>query len=218
MDEISNKTLATLLVVAIGISLAGTFFAMRGVSQVTNLISGAAPTTDGTARVNITELTEVTLTQLVVDFGEGSRNSTLTNDDDCNLSTEDDGTVPDCWDNTTDYNPTEFLLENSGNNLVNLTINSSTADTFIVDGGTKTGASVERYGWKAYTLENACSDGLTFENDTYLDFDNSAQLLCSNLSGADGEDEIFVDINVSIPAGIAGNKTTSVTFEFLKNY
>ena len=122
MDEISNKTLATLLVVAIVISLAGTFFAMRGVSQVTNYITGAQSSSDsGTAQVNISESLSIVLTQDSVDFGTGQRNNDLAVGSECNITSN--ASQPSCWNTsgaggswgTTGGGPGDFTLENDGN-------------------------------------------------------------------------------------------------------
>ncbi len=227
MDEISNKTLATLLVVAIVISLAGTFFAMRGVSQVTNYISGAQSLSEsGTARVNISELTQITLQQVTVDFGTGYRNaSDVDINTECNITTNQTDTAdadtdssanPNCWIATSAFDPDPFLLENTGSNYVNITINSSTADTFLND--TQTLGGTEYYGWVASDSsgglypsgENGCNT--TFANADWLQFDNTEQLLCGNMSPFSSENEVTIDIQLGITAGLLGEKETSVIF------
>lgn len=221
MDEISNKTLATLLVVAIVISLAGTFFAMRGVSQITNIVTGAQSTGEtGQAKVNITEKTEITLTQTIVSFGQGYKNASYSSGastTECNLTTNDtadDVNNTNCWISDGPYNPDPFVLENTGNNYVNVTINSSAVEDFLsgsVTGGTR------RYQWAGsdsdagyfHTAENGCVGTL---NDTWQAFNNGNQLLCTNMSPFPNEDEFNIDINISIPTGIIGNKATDVLF------
>jgi hypothetical protein len=221
MDEISNKTLATLLVVAIVISLAGTFFAMRGVSQITNIVTGAQSTGEtGQAKVNITEKTEITLTQTIVSFGQGYKNASYSPGaatTECNLTTNDtaaDVNNTNCWISDSNYDPNPFVLENTGNNYVNVTINSSIVDDFLsgsVTGGTR------RYQWAGSDLssgyfpsaENGCVGTL---NDTWQEFNNGYQPLCTNMSPFSGEDEFNIDINISIPTGVLGSKTTDVLF------
>ncbi|MEA2037610.1 MAG: hypothetical protein U9O94_08930 [Nanoarchaeota archaeon] len=222
MDEISNKTLATLLVVAIVISLAGTFFAMRGVSQITNVITGAQSLAEGgTAQVNITETTEITLTGTLVDFGKGYRNASVVNlDTECNLTTQftdSDVNGTGCWVADGPFAPAPFTLANTGNNYVNVTINSSTADTFIVDGDA-IGGGTARYQFVPSdsssgpfaSSENGCN--VTFTVTDWAEFNNAEQLLCTNMSPFSSENEFNVDINVSIPSGPLGAKSTAVTF------
>lgn len=226
MDEVSNKTLATLLVVAIVISLAGTFFAMRGVSQITNIVTGASVTPSGTAKVNITELTSIVLTQSLVDFGAGFRNtSVVTVNQECNLTTNDTtlGQIgsSDCWINQTEYAPKPFTLENDGNNYVEVSINSSTAVNFLT--GTPT-AGTQHYLFSPADsndgffkpAENGCLVAFT-GTETWTEFSESNQTICTNMSPYTAEDEFNVDINISIPAGILGEKTTSVTFYAIKS-
>lgn len=229
MDEISNKTLATLLVVAIVISLAGTFFAMRGVSQITNIVTGHQSLGEtGEAKVNITETTEITLTQTLVDFGVGYKNASYSSGaatTECNLSTNDtdsDVNNTNCWIADSPYDPDPFVLENTGNNYVNITINSSTADNFLT--GSATGG-VKRYQWAGSDAdegyfnspENGCVGTL---NATWNEFigGGTKEMLCTNMSPFPGEDEFHIDVNISIPTGILGAKTTNVLFTAQKSH
>jgi hypothetical protein len=219
MDEISNKTLATLLVVAIVISLAGTFFAMRGVSQVTNIVTGQLSAATGTAKVNITETISITLLNNTVNFGSGYRNASYASVAECNLSTNT--SQPDCWINNTDYNPIPFLLENDGNVYINVTINSSNADNFI--NGTIIGGGTRRYGWRGGDPLDSLRTGCGGEAGTdltkdFTDFSASPQLICKNLSATNTEDRFKVDINISVPAGPTGEKTADVIFQAARNY
>ena len=237
MDEISNKTLATLLVVAIVISLAGTFFAMRGVNQVTNYISGFQNAETGTAAVNISELAQILLVNTTVDFGTGSRNvSAVSPTTTCNLTSRREQTpVDNCWEYTAGefdtVNP--FLLRNDGNVYVAVTINSSIADTFIsgaassdkwymwtasenVSGSYPNWVSTTGPGDASAAPEDGCEvalDGI----GTWTSFSNSPQSLCTNMSPYAAEDEFVIDIKVGIPAGPTGVKTTDVVFEAVKS-
>jgi len=219
MEDISNKTVAMLLVVSLVISLAGTFFAIKGVSQFNDLITGAASAT-GTAKINVTESAIIFLTQSTVDFGAGFRNaSAIVVTSECNLTTNQSA-PPACWINNTAYAPSPFKLRNDGNVYVNITINSSTATSFLT--GTPT-AGVQRYMWTAsdsnegkfLTSENGCVG--TMSGTDWTAFSAVEQMVCTNMSPYLAEDEFNVDINISIPAGIAGNYTTSVYFYGVKS-
>jgi len=220
MDEISNKTLATLLVVAIVISLAGTFFAMRGVSQITNIVSGSAVTT-GTAKVNVTETASITLTQATVSFGTGYRNaSAVVVTSECNLTTQQTNNPPGCWINVTEFAPIPFNLMNDGSVYVNVTINSSNATSFLY--GTPT-AGIQRYQWTASDADQGQflggDDGCVgiMSGTDWTEFNELEQLVCTNMSPYDAGDELKVDVNISIPAGIANNYTATVTFYGIKS-
>jgi hypothetical protein len=125
-------------------------------------------------------------------------------------------TPPTCWTNTSTFNVTRFTLENTGNNYVNVTINSTTATTFL---GDPTGAGISRYQWAAsdnssglfQSAENGCIGTLSSASD-WTNFTNADQLLCTNMSPDLSTDAFVIDINITIPAGITGNKTADVIF------
>jgi hypothetical protein len=227
MDEISNKTLATLLVVAIVISLAGTFFAMRGVSEITNVITGAQVAT-GTAKVNITETVDVTLDNPTVDFGEGYRNVTYLNDvTECNLTS---GVAkPDCWIlSSGTYDPADFWLENTGNVAVNVTINSTASASVFnaCDGSSQIVSGDAAYYWdgknttatdNADTFEG-CQEVLTDLVKVENTFDGSPELICTNLSSADDKDEFNITIRIDVPNGPTGQCDNNVVFTAARNY
>jgi hypothetical protein len=214
LDRLSNKTIATLLVIAMVISLTGTFFAIKGISSVTNIITGTATTGTGQADVNITSVTSITLTQTKVDFSSGYRNeSVLALASQCNLSSND-FTVPSCWINTTAYSPRDIVLENNGNRYVSITINStnysSAFSTCSVRTTIDSGSSNYTFKGLASSEAGACSLNL---NTTELMFNNSDQQLCSNLSYADSTDSINITISLKVPAGPLGNCSNAIDFE-----
>ena len=226
MDEISNKTLATLLVVAIVISLAGTFFAMKGITTVTNFISGAQTASpSGVAKVNITETVSITLNNPTVDFGNGYRQPTFDDNSLCNLTSS--AAVPaSCWNVTGTYAPQDFQVENDGNVNVNVTINSTTNTSYFSNcTGSKTyGANTPRYefagklatagGAHGYGCNTTAGDLTT----TNTSFTAANQLLCKNLSATDSADQFNVTIVLGVPKGPTGQCGSTVTFTAAKNY
>ena len=220
MDEISNKTLATLLVVAIVISLAGTFFAMRGVSQVTNIITGAQAAT-GTAKVNISEQTSITLIKNTVDFGTGRRQSTFAVDYECNLTSS--AGIPSCWNDTAGNflaNSGDFQVENDGNVPVNVTINGTVSADFFNSCPTATILGGDpQYMFKSQnpTAGPGCKSGL---QATLVDFNGTVpQRICGNLTTDTGDDHVNVTIELRVPAGPAGAcEDDGVKFTALRNY
>ena len=81
-DEISNKTLAFLLVVAIAISLGGTFVSMNRLNTLMNLpgVTGfATANSTGTANVTITASASIRFAVNNLDFGIGAVNSSAGN-------------------------------------------------------------------------------------------------------------------------------------------
>jgi hypothetical protein len=213
MDEISNKTLATLLVVAIVISLAGTFFAMRGVSQVTNVITGALPTATGTTKVYINQTVSITLRNNNVDFGAGYRNSSVVADAaECNLTSS--AAQPSCWVNTGTYNPSDFWLENDGNVYANVTINSTVAANYFNTCGTTTIiAGDPDYTWAGKELASGgCGAAYGTLDTSEGQFTGAHQLLCTNLSADDSVDDFNVTIKLYVPTGPSGQCDNNVVF------
>jgi len=148
MNEMSNRTLALLLVGAIVISLAGTFISLSKLSRISGL-TGLAVDTDENATVtlNILSRTEVNWTVFEINWGSGYVDSGYSG---CNLSThglngsrtgiystEGDGCDTDSFNSTARSGDTTsgLVLENVGNKNVTLNITSTkNAAEFI--GGT----------------------------------------------------------------------------------
>ncbi len=216
MEEISNKTLATLLVVAIVISLAGTFFAMRGVSQVTNVISGAATSTSGTASVNISEQLSIKLVDpyLSVNFGPGFLNSSSI---DCYLHTSQ-ATKPDCWNVSGGWdwavsNPSPFLLENDGNVYANVTYTSTTNNTALWSGYTQGQPNLTIALLETTGRLTGCASSAGFDNTTITVGDGTAKvLLCNNMTYENANDQFYLPIGFGVPTIGGGNYSTGLTF------
>ena len=231
MDEISNKTLATLLVVAIVISLAGTFFAMRGVSSVTK-VTGLITNPSGTAQVYINQTISIKLNTAGVDFGSGYRNATFPDAIDCNLTSLE--SKPDCWVAFSSYAPQDFWLENDGNVQVNVTINSTKGENFFnttcsISKVILAGTGAYKWNGKIRAIEptaifagcNSTAGDLVTTRDLNLTTSNFAgtnELLCKNLSDNDLYDEFNITIRLDVPKGPSGNCSSTVTFTAAQNF
>jgi hypothetical protein len=226
MDEISNKTLATLLVVAIVVSLAGTFFAMRGVSTITNVLSGAASSDTGEAKVFINETQSIILTADTVNFGAGYRNSTVVADNvNCTLTSS--LPKPPCWVDTPEgsFNASDFTLENDGNVFVNVTINSTVGSDYFnsCDSETLVIDATPNFYFKGKLLSSSgCdepADGSDLDGTDGVEnaFTGSPQLLCANLSSADAEDDFNITLTLDVPTGPAGNCDNNVIFQAVRS-
>ncbi len=229
MDEISNKTLATLLVVVIVISLAGTFAALRGANEVTNIITGHQSSAEqGYAKVNITTTLEITVTDGAVDFGDGYRNTSAVDGSTiCNLST-DDASKPVCWYNQSDYTtPADIQVTNTGNIQINVSIKSDTAngDVFF-DNQCSGGEGVTTAGdnwWYAGQLtgdaenKQGCANGGELDT-TETSFSTTAKTICTNLTPTTTNNRFNVSIKLGIPAGPSGLCNDSITFTAEPNF
>ena len=192
MTDISNKTLAALLIVAIAIGFVG----LLSFKPTT---TGAYDET-GTARVNITEQVSIILDTTSLDFGDGWVNKSAAS---CSINSST-GEIESS--NCVGFSapPTGFILRNDGNTNVSVTLNGSTAADFI--GGT----SPE---YKFLSQDNeagSCTSGLVA---SYTSISGSPQTICSNLLYTDATDSMEIKIHIKIPDdALTGLKTDNVTF------
>src|SRR3989344_4566576 len=132
MKDISNKTVVTLLVAAIAISLGGTFVTLNalnsrlgalGFSQLT----GFATIPNATATLTANTYSSIKFSQATVAFGTGSVNTSAGNN--CTLSTLDGtgGLNSHCLDFNEVYNG--FTVENDGNTNLSVELKSNQSAT-----------------------------------------------------------------------------------------
>ena len=174
-EDISNKTLAALLAVAIVISLGGTLVVLKTGPS----ISGHATT--GTAQVNITATVELDVLNNSIDFGSGAvwGNSTSAT---INSGDEAAGSVANgTWTAITDGQDSEFIIRNIGNVDLSITINASKNSTEFIGGGAgvienplyQFSSSDRDHG--SYTA--GCQTG---QVTTFTSFNDVPQTICSN--------------------------------------
>ena len=106
--EISNKTLAVLLVIAIVATLSETAFLVSRVNVGT--VTGAAT---GIAKVNVTPLISISLPTSTVDFGTLLQGDTK---------------------NTTTNNPSPLVIQNDGSVFVNVSISRDASSSALFSG------------------------------------------------------------------------------------
>lgn len=208
-EEISNKTLAVIVVAAIVVTLGSTALIMRMGSPV---ITGMAITDAGTATFNITGVVAIDVIQETINFGSGTTepgvSATLISG--TAGGTEDGLTTQGTWAN---YSGPGFVIENDGNVNINVTVSSDVdADAFIsgtspsfqwvVDTTTDNGES-ETVG----CITDIGSWGVvsTTVNDT---------LFCGNMPFGDDSDSAELDIKLVIPHDAPPQQTSAtITFE-----
>ena len=199
MADISNKTLAVLLLIAIAISFVG--FLIVGPAR----IRGAYDAT-GNVSVNITNQTSIILDTATIDFGSGYVTKTSSS---CTLnSTPTGNTSADC----TNFDaPTEgFKLRNDGNINVSVDITGSTAASLI-------GGTTPTYKFRLINVsgeEGACTNTTV---GSFTSFTGSAQTICESspngLLYTDSTDTVEIQIELTIPNDAAtGARTDTITF------
>jgi len=193
MDEITNKTLIVLLVVAIGVSVLGIWVS---VSKEPTYLTAAATSDQGTAIVQISSL-------LSGYFSVNSFNSTLSITDDLatNVLFNTNGTCLPSGNCTIEVGYLTF--ENNGN--VNASVNVTSSPNASVVFQTLNGPI------NLITVENAgsCQGTLT----TSVQLDNTTQrTVCTNLDSTDNADNLsmYVQANIST-AEPEGGKSFTLT-------
>ncbi len=188
MAEIGNQSLAFLVLVAMAVSLAGTFATFSLITQPER----APPSTGfitGITNVSIPREADITLKVQLVNFGEmslGDKNS------------------------TSNYDPHPFIIENNGSVFVNVSVNATDLWTstpnptgnYLVNASdeNKTGSIGGPDGWATDFIDmppNAPA------------YDNL--ITCLNYSNSN--DAMAVHINITVPGGEpTGYKESLVTF------
>jgi len=207
--DISNKSLAFLLVAAMVLSLGGTILSLNklGTIGATGMATG---TDQGIANLSINGSTAVTFTVNSVEFGSG-----YTNDTDGNVGTvenctiDTNGTNPSADNDCVGFNPNvpPFIIRNDGNQDSQLTISADKDSTaffgssnggvywFVEDNESNSCGTVNPATWTAISTGNidACGGAAAFK---YQDSTDSVKL------------HIKVDIPLDAPSG---TKTTTIT-------
>ncbi|MGM5487735.1 MAG: hypothetical protein ACQESG_02185 [Nanobdellota archaeon] len=133
MEEISNKTIAVLLMAAIVVSLGGTLITLNKLSEpgLVGVSGWAGSNASGQASVKVSDITEISFVDSAVDFGSGF---VADGCDYCEMISNGTRNVSCCegageggeslWNDTANYQD-GLLLRNDGNNNVSLMINCS---------------------------------------------------------------------------------------------
>jgi len=204
MEDISNKTLALLLVIAIVVSLVGIFTAENG-GVIT--ISGRA-TDYGTAQFEQLSIASINVTR-TINFGIGSPDRLETYAD---LYSDNGTTKNGNWS----FSDQALLVINDG--TVNITVeiqSNETADQFI--GGGATTPLLEYYVQQEET--DSCPTGI-LNGSSYNSFGanqddtaNEYALICNELDTDPAKNALNVSVHVRIPKDApTGNRQVQLTF------
>ena len=200
MNDISNRTLVILSVIAIFFSFFGTITVLDRVGiSPGNLITGAAPTQAAQVNVRIAASTSIILINGGnVSFGNGSAQGGVY------LSTNASFANPNTFnDPGTSNEADDFQIENDGNVDVNLTINGSKATDFITTG------TSPLYNWSAanITIQGASDDGCihgsrNLSQVAFGGFGGAGGIpsICQNFTFRDANDTVNVTIWLFVPA------------------
>jgi hypothetical protein len=207
VDEISNKTLAVLLIVAIALSLGGTLVSLNRLSSVMNNpgITGYAAGT-GIANVSVTSNAAIRFSVSVLNFGTGYTNSSIQQT--CSMSSNNASGYSDgpsvCVNFTAAANLRSLVIENYGNINLSVTLNS-TANASTMFGG-PLNLQKFRY-WVQENETTSCKYGLAPMG--WGDMNTTEKLICSDLSFNPVNNSLVVHINFTIPYDVYTTLTGS---------
>ncbi len=204
MAEISNRTLAALLVLAIVISLGGTIVSLNKIKTLQFFgTTGFATSDTGKVYLNVTPTASIRFAVNTTNFGTGytksGHNCTMYINKSNSTSAITRSKSTYCyggWQSFDTSSEMPLILENDGNVYVNVTISSDkTASTFI--GGSEPVAP--EFQWKIANNEsNSCKNDTGVPYD-WTDVTTTDVVLCHNLSYISNENSMAIGLKVVIP-------------------
>lgn len=214
VDEISNKTLAVLLIVAIALSLGGTLVSLNRLSSVVRApgITGYATSVQGTTNVTIQTVASLRFAIANINFGVGAVNTTAGNTH-CSIASSQTGAgSKDSSSSCINFTATggtalkSFQLENDGN--LALRVNFTSAE----DAAAYLGGTSPLFRYKVGDNEtSACG---TLGPTTWTNILTTNNVVC-NGTGMDfdpAHNSIYMDINLTIPYDSnTGEQITTLT-------
>lgn len=220
MSEISNRTLATLLVAAIVISLSGTIVSLNKLSDYVPLSgpTGRAPSDTGTTSVTVQQAVSIILQNppgFSVDFGTGRVNASKAG---CgvraNMLALADGTnytdTGDCWiEISQPTEPVGWRLENDGNLNASINVRGPSEAAFF-SGYAGVRPTILR--WRSNLSDGGCPSG---GNESWSAFDWNSTL-CENLPWDEGQydDDLGIDVNLTVPSDLTSGTYSDSNIEF----
>jgi len=198
-----DKFLAILIIIAVVISVTGTFFSLHSLNDLQRYrqyFSGYGMS----AQVNLTIGQNLTINviQTVINFSSGFVNSGADYAI-LNTTVENIKAAPVNWTNTSLYNPKPLEIRNDGN--INASINLTslkTAETFL--GGTSPLYQFNVTNKEAYSCVGTATD--------WTSLTAASQVACTNLGTTDTKDEIYIHCLVKVPYDTVGAKEDQWTF------
>ncbi len=209
--DLSNKSLALMLLAAVVVSLGGTLLSLQKITTLqenpTSVeITGQASDT-GTTNLSIEDQVGCAV-RSNIDFGSSSVTG-VTIDSDTNNDNYSDCQNNDC----------EMILNNTGNVNVSVNFSSDTGGTSLFE-STSSGANDFNYSINNGTEQGGLGNGGCTNTTSFFgsSIDNNVQttedLVCNNFYYADGQDALHAEYRLHIPSDEGtGEKKATITFE-----
>jgi hypothetical protein len=224
-EEISNRTLAILLVVAIAISLGGTIVSLNRLAQVRmpEIIGMATDTDTGTATINITSQASLIFVTGwdAIAFGNGWINSTEDSGI-CHMTAVNSSlgtTGAACKGNWDTLTASGFVIENDGNVNLSVELESDKNSTEFL--GVNPGTNNMGFRFMTYNNETgSCANVNASVDDEWVEWPDAdaKTLVCNTIGGlgyTDNNDSMAIAINLSIDYRTnntgAGTQTATIT-------
>lgn len=216
--DISNKTLAMFLLIAIVISLGSTVFYLNRLDRLQQETpTGFASTDTGTVSLNVqSQISITTADSDTLDFLNCYPNPTFHLFVNSELGKNTSGAIGNC----TITNQNNISVRNDGNTNANVTIQAD--DVGEAQGGNFVAAQSSAASALAYKVTNASRDAGSSGGcygtmqSTYTNFSTAATEYnaCNNLSyGVDTTNSIVVDFEIKLPSdALPGADSVTVTF------
>ena len=218
MAEISNKFLAFVVVLTIGLSVLSTTTLLNKISilrtEPITEVTGKASTDNGNVSLRVTQDLSIILNTDLINFGSGFVNETNdpTNCGDNATLTVETGSYTNrnqCWTNWT-ASPTPFEIENNGNVNVTLDVKGPTSNSFF-------GGFADA--WLYFKSSEGTESGVCPEialNAAYQEFSGSSDdRICDNMAFTPvGADEMHLHVQVVIPAQLDPGAYSNGSIEF----
>lgn len=183
VKEISNKSLASLLVIAIAVSVLGTLISLDKISGLHGITGATTDTKTGGVNVTISSATAVNFSGYAgMNFGTGYVNSGSTK---CSLSSL--GNSGSCTGFST---KSHWNITNTGNENVNLSVTQTLTEATI-GGGATYKFKVAEHGTDCKTALRPLAFNTTVPG-------SSKYTLCNNFTSQDAVDYLLFDINITI--------------------
>lgn len=213
--EISNKTLAWLVVAAIVVSIFGTTVSLWNLNNKENFAGYATSNTTGSASVDVSQSVILRFAVNATNFGAGSVNSSMAGVWSCNMMINGTtGNPAIARTGCVGFNPASgaLVMENAGTSYLSVTLNvSKSASQFgIIGGSDAIGINAFRYAI-ANNESGSCVGTLNNGTWTAVEAVPTPQLICTNLSWSGGTNSLLVGISLNI-TGNATQGARSVTF------
>ncbi len=197
--ELSNKTLAILLILGMAVSLFGTLNVLHKLSLPTGFAT--TDTKTGLVKYNISSNVMINFTTATIDFREGYVATGHTN---CTMDSQGNKENDAC----VGFNPpsTGLVLENIGNKNANVSISFSKNAT-----GFMNEYSLFKFKTNEYTEAGSCNSGLNYNNSWENIVQDTNYTICDNLSFETSSNDLEIDVNITLDYRVNTNGNVTVT-------